>query len=485
MKLNNLLKDVNITKKINYKNFEVLNLEHNSNLIKKGGLFFCVNGSNFNGENFAKCAVENGASVVVTEHEIKNLRATQIVVENVRIAMAQISKKFYGNACDKLKIIMVTGTNGKTTITYMLQSMFNAAGIKCAIIGTNGIFCDNVRLYYGLTTPDPIDLHYYFKQLVNLNVKVVVMEASAHAIYLNKLCGISGEAIIFTNLTNEHLDFFGSMQNYAKVKLDYINSNKFKRAIVNADCGFVSSIMENKKVLYYGLKNPSHTFAVNIKHSINGSEYFVNCMDEIMEVNSHQVGQYNVYNTLACITLCKALKLKTLDIMQGIKNLTSIPGRFNVVNLADGKKVIIDFAHTPDGFFSVLSEIKKFCKGNIITLFGCVGYSDSLKRSEMGKIAADFSSELIITADNPNFEDFNKINLDITRYVKTKFTEIFDRFSAIEYGMEKLDKNDFLVLLGKGAETHNFICGKKIKHNDFDAVEEIVNKLNLSKKENA
>lgn len=485
MKLNNLIKGVNIIKKIKYKNANILNLCHNSNAVKNGGLFFCINGTNVNGETYAHLAVNSGAVAVVTEHEISNLNAIQIVVDNVRIAMSIMAKTFYDNACDKLKIVMVTGTNGKTSITYILQSIFNAAGLKCAIIGTNGIFFDNIQLYYGLTTPDPIDLHYYFKQLVNLKTDVVIMEASAHAIYLNKLYGITGEAIIFTNLTNEHLDFFGDMESYANVKLNYINSSNFKFVVANADSDYASKISTKNPVLFYGLNNPCHTFAVNISYGLTKSHYFVNCLDEIIEINSNQTGLYNVYNTLACITLSYALKIAPEKIKLGIENLINIPGRFNVINLDNNNKVIIDFAHTPDGFINVLSEIKKFRHGKIITLFGCVGYSDTPKRNEMGKIASNYSSEIIITSDNPNYTDFNEIAKDIKKFVTVPVTEIENRFDAIKCGIGKLNKNDTLVLLGKGAETHNLIKGKKVEHNDYNAVMLILNKNKINIKENA
>ncbi len=328
MELNSLLNGIKVISKIDYKNVDINNLCHNSKEVKNNDLFFCINGTNCSGEVYANEAIKNGAAVIVTEHRL-NINVTQLVVSDVRMVMAKMAKNFYDNACDKLKIIMVTGTNGKTSITYVLQSIFNAAGIKCAIIGTNGIFYDNNQLYYGLTTPDPIDLHYYFKQLLNLKVEVVIMEASAHAIYLNKLYGIKGEAIIFTNLTNEHLDFFGDMEHYSKVKLDYINSQNFKLVVANADSEYSNKILANKPVLFYGLNNPAHTFAVNIKHSLNGSNYFVNCLDDILEIKSNLTGLYNVYNVMACITLCYALEIKPEIICLGIKNLKNIPGRFN------------------------------------------------------------------------------------------------------------------------------------------------------------
>ena len=486
MELDKLIKNVKVINKFNYKNLNIGLLCHNSKQAKKNSLFFCINGTNLSGENYVYEAIKNGAVAIVTEKQL-DVNVPQIVVENVRIAMSQISKTFYLNACDKLKIIMVTGTNGKTSITYILQSIFNTAGIKCAIIGTNGIFCDNKQLYYGLTSPDPIDLHYYFLQLKNLKVKVVIMEASAHAIYLNKLYGIKGEAIIFTNLTNEHLDFFGDMLSYANTKINYINSNNFKLIVANADTEYSNKIKQNN-TLFYGLKNPAHTFAVNITSSLNGTNFFVNCSDEVFEVSSSLVGLYNVYNLLACITTSYALGVSPEIIKKGIENLKQIPGRFNVYNLDLNNKIIIDFAHTPDGFLNVLSEVKNYRSGKIITLFGCVGYSDVIKRNEMGKIANDYSNEIIITTDNPNYTKFNDIALDIKKFITVPCVEIENRFNAIEYGINKLFKNDTLIILGKGAETTNLINGKKIEHNDFEAVKQIIEKnynFKFSEKEKA
>ena len=368
----------------------------------------------------------------------------------------------------------------------IFNSIFNVSGIKCAIIGTNGIYYDNKQLYYGLTTPDPIDLHYYFKQLYNLGVKVVIMEASAHAIALNKLCGINAEAMLYTNLTYEHVDFFENMQNYVNTKINYINNGGFKFIVANGDCEYAKLINSKLPLVFYGLQNPAQTFAVNINYSILGTDFFVNCFDEVFQVKSSLIGLYNVYNLLGCITIAYLFGLSNEQICLGIKNLKHIPGRFNLYNLDLNNKVVIDFAHTPDGFYSVLNEIKKLRQGKIITIFGCVGYSDVIKRNQMGKIANKYSNELIITTDNINFQDFNKVALDITKFVTVPFSLIPDRKQAIMQGVNKLTQNDTLVILGKGAETYNLINGEKVKHNDFEALKQAVaTNYNFFIKENA
>ena len=263
MKLSQLLKNCNI--KYDGKDVEIEGISFDSRKVKIGDLYVSLKGK-YNGNDYINDAINNGAVAVVCEDNIKST-VPLIVVENTRISLSQISKEFYNNACDDITIIMVTGTNGKTSITYMLNSILKENHTKCAIIGTNGIFVDKKQLYYGLTTPDPVDLHYYFQVLKNMGVTHIVMEASAHSIYLHKLYGITPKVIIFTNLTNEHLDYFGSMEKYADTKIGYINNlnaikianiddEYSKQIFLNADYQKQRNIrINNARILYEGLES--------------------------------------------------------------------------------------------------------------------------------------------------------------------------------------------------------------------------------------
>lgn len=482
MLLSNLIKNINVKDVLNNNNPNILGIKFNSKDVKKGDLFVCLKGTK-NGSDYVFEAIKNGAVACVSEEKLDVL-VPLIVVENSRVALSLICKNFYDSTCDDLKIIMVTGTNGKTSISYILYNILQQNKTKCALIGTNGIFYDNKQLYYGLTTPDPTDLHYYFLQLKKLGVQVVVMEASAHAIKLNKLVGIKAEQIIFSNLTNEHLDYFKTMDEYANTKLNFINSLNTNLAITNVDDDYgIKVLKSNVPVISYGLKNPADSFAVDINNSIMGLNFCANVMDEIIEVSSSLVGLYNVYNILAGITSAYCLGVSVGNIQAGLKNLKQIPGRFNKFILDLNKLIIVDFAHTPDGFINILSEVKSLRKGGkIITLFGCVGYSDSQKRIEMGEIASKFSDCLIITTDNINFENFDVVCDDITKNVSVPYEKVFDREKAISKAFLLLKENDTLLILGKGAETSNLINGVKVPHSDLKCVEKCIEEFYNVKK---
>lgn len=470
MLLNNLIKGLDVVSVINNNNPEICGIKFDSRKVESGDIFICLKG-NDDCNKYVCEAIKNGAVAVVSEN-VLSCNVPCVVVENSRKFLSLICKKFYNSACDDLKIIMVTGTNGKTSITYLINAILNYNNLKCAIIGTNGIFFDNKQLYYGLTTPDPTELHYYFEVLKNMGAKYVVMEASAHAIKLEKLSGIKTEQIIFTNLTNEHLDYFKTMEDYANTKLNFLTNNNNKLAIVNADDDYgFGAIKNNFPVIAYGLKNPADTFGVNIVESLMGLNFTANVMDNVFKINSSLTGLYNVYNILASITSAKCLGLSDEQISFGVSSLVNIPGRFNKFFLDLNKLVVVDFAHTPDGFFNVLSEVKKFRNGNIVTLFGCVGYSDKNKRCEMGKIASMFSNKLIVTTDNINFENFDDVCDDILHKVSVPYVKIFDRALAIKTAFENLKENDTLMILGKGCETSNLINGVKVPHSDIEEVE--------------
>lgn len=484
MLLNDILKDMEVIKVKNNINPEITGIKFDSRNITGGDIFVCLKGSD-DGNKYITQAIEKGAVAIVSEQDV-DASVECIVVKNSRKALSQLSKIYYGNACDNLKIIMVTGTNGKTSITYILSAILNFNNLKCAIIGTNGIFFDKKQLYYGLTTPDPTELHYYFKMLKDMGAEYVVMEASAHAIKLCKLYGIKTEQIIFTNLTNEHLDYFKTIEEYAKIKLNFLTNSNNKLAIVNVDDEYGKKVVYNDfPIISYGLKNPSDTFAVDINTSLMGSNFTANVMDSIVKIKTNLCGLYNVYNILASITSAKCLGLSDNQIIDGVASLINIPGRFNKFFLDLNKLVIIDFAHTPDGFLQVLSEVKSLRKGNIITLFGCVGYSDKNKRVEMGEIASKFSNEIIVTTDNLNFENFDDVCDDILKNVKVTYTKIFDRAEAIRFAFSKLKENDTLMILGKGCETSNLINGVKIPHSDIEEVKKNIEKFyNVTKGDN-
>lgn len=482
MRLNKLLQNIVSEQIINFKNVEIESLSHKAEECEKNSLFFCVVGERFDGHDYAAKAVENGAVCIVCEKIIKECACIQIVVKDSRIAMSRFAKNFYNASCDRLKVITVVGTNGKTTTTNIIAHILKTCGKTVAIIGTNGINLDGINLPNNFTTPDPIELHYTFQQCELLGIEYVVMEASAHAIYLNKLVGVKSIVSVFTNITNEHLDFFKTFECYANTKISYFNKFNMKNAVVNVDDEHGLYISKNCdiKCLTYGIFTPSNIFAVDVKTSMNGTTFYANFCDEIINVKTKLVGDYNVYNILGAIGVAKILNCDNICIEKSLKTLKSIDGRFNVFELENNIKVIVDFAHTPDGFEKVLGLVKKLRKGRIITLFGCVGYSDTNKRSEMGFVAGKYSDEIILTSDNPGMTEFNSICSDIRRGIVQKNVLIStekDRTHAIEDEFKRLRPNDTFLLLGKGIENYQTILGVKENYiSDFEIVKELIKK---------
>jgi len=477
-KLSELIVNIDTLGVKNFKECFIESLAHNSVDSEPGSMYFCLRGKKNDGHEYAKQAVEQGACALVVEKFLE-INIPQILVNDSRIAMAQISKNFYDSADEKLKIISIVGTNGKTTTSMVLARILRSSGKSVGVIGTNGVFFDDdLSLPCDLTTPDPIELHYIFSQLVSFGVEYVVIEASAHAIYLNKLYGIKCELGIFTNITNEHLDFFETMENYSKVKMDYFHKKNMKFAIVNIDDSYGRKLVNNMNIPYltYGIFNPANTFAIDIKTSMSGTNFVVNASDEIMKIDSKLVGDFNVYNLLAGITAGLYLGCGPKTIENAIFNMQRVDGRFNVFELSRNRKIVIDFAHTPDGFEKTLALIKMLRKGKITTLFGCVEYADFEKRKEMGKVADQYSDEIILTADNPNFSKVEDIAKDIILGIKKcKYQIIEDRKMAIIKAVINMQNNDTLVLLGKGAERYQKINGKLVDYSDIEVVENLVN----------
>ncbi len=453
MKLKKLISNCEIIKLVNFKNVEISNLNFNSKQIENGGLFFAIKGKKNNGEKYVEEAIKNGCVAVVSENVLQ-VEIPQIIVKDARIAMSIFSSNFYNNPTKKLKIISVVGTNGKTTTSTIIYNILKDNGINVGLIGTNGIFFNNINLPNDMTTPDPIELYYTFNQMVMFGIEYVVIEVSAHAIYLNKMYGVKSEIGVFTNISNEHLDYFKTMNNYANVKVGFFNKNNMKECVVNVDDEYGKQIAYNCGIpcVSYGIAYPANVFAIDIKTTLSEMRFVANVENEILKIKTKLVGDYNVYNLLAGITVAKMLKISNSNIVKSVANMQNVSGRWEVFDLLNNNKIIVDYAHTPDGFEKILSLIK-FLRpaGKIITLFGCVGYSDKQKRKEMGCVADKYSDCVVLTSDNLCGKDFNEVCADIDPL--DKHIKIQDRESAVKYSYGLLKEGDTLVLLGKGNET--------------------------------
>lgn len=475
MKLKDLLQDVEILAISGNDQVEVEYLSHFDKDIKPNTLFFCIKGERQDGVKFALQAIRNGATVIVTSQYI-TANVTQVLVKDTRLAMALIAKNFYGRCADKLNIIGITGTNGKTSCTYILQSILIEDGIKCGVIGTNGAKVGEECLYYGMTTPDPIKLHEILKQMVDRGITHVIMEVSAHAIALNKMAGITLSIGVLTNITYEHVDFFHTFENYAKTKMSYFCKQNMKECVVNVDQEFGVSIAKHSGIssLSYGMFCPANVFAVDVKMNEKGMTFIVNCLDEILYVTTSLVGTHNVYNILACIMTAKLLGIKNPVIVKGIENLKGIEGRYTIIPYHNSS-IVIDFAHTPDGFEQVLSMSKQFVKGKMIVLFGATYYADSKKCEQMGKIASSYAQLIVLTADNPDKTPVAEINNRILKGIQSCAVRcIDDRKQAIAYAISKLEEGDMLLCLGKGAEIGQKINGQIVDYNEIKTIKQMI-----------
>lgn len=457
-----------------YEDCEISSLAFCLDDVKKGSLFFCLDGVNIDGHTLAQEAANRGAKAFVCEKKLDD-SLLQVLVKSSRRQLALSSAAFYGHPARSLKIIAVTGTNGKTTTSYIIKGILESAGSKVGLIGTNCIMVGEKKSAAVLTTPDPTDLHRIFAEMLSQGVEYVVMEASAHALWLHKLDGIVFEVAAFTNLTRDHLDFFGTMEKYAQAKRKLFTSSMAKKCVINVDDTFGRELaVECENSVTYGSENPSDIFAIDLKMSTGGLDYYLNSFDDIAEVKFNLPGRFNMYNTLCAAAVAAALDLPLKFVVRGIRRVTKIDGRFNMIGMSKCS-VIIDFAHTPDGLESILSSIREFAEGRIITVFGCGGDRDKTKRPIMGAVVASLSDITVVTSDNPRSESPEAIMDDIICGIKGKdYVCIEDRKTAIKYAIDTAKQGDIVLIAGKGAETYQEIGGVKYDYNDERYVMELI-----------
>ncbi|MDD3831925.1 MAG: UDP-N-acetylmuramoyl-L-alanyl-D-glutamate--2,6-diaminopimelate ligase [Clostridia bacterium] len=439
-------------------------------------MFICLCGGQADGHEYAYKAVESGAIALVVERILPHINVTQVIVSDSRACMALIAKHFYNNAVDKLRVISVIGTNGKTSTTYLASSVFAHAGYITAIVGSNGIFINGQHYITSLTTPDPIELHRYFALMVDMGVKYVFIEVSAHAIYYKKMEGIISTATVFTNFSQDHLDFFGDMEHYASVKKGYFTTAYTRICVINADDALGQKIIFEEKLpcITYGLTCPADVFAINCACDNDGIHYVINLLDDVYKVDYNLQGQFNIYNTLCVSALARVFGIRMEQIYEGILAVRRIEGRNETFIAKNGAKVVVDFAHTPDGFVNILEYLKSITKGKLIVVFGCGGDRDRFKRPLMGKVVSTLADYAILTNDNPRQEPQDQIINEIVCGLTIEHNIVYDRKSAILQALDMANDGDTVAILGKGAESYQEISGDKIPYSDIDTVQSLI-----------
>lgn len=455
---------------------EITGLCTDSRKVKEGNLFFCYKGKKHDSHENAAEAAERGAAAVVCERKL-DIAIPQIIVADGRAAVAPAARAFYDFADKKLKIIGVTGTNGKTTVTYMLEAIFRAAGKETGVIGTLGIRYGDKAVAPELTTPDPVFLHSVLADMAESGVEYVFTEVSAHALHFGKVDGITFDAGIFTNCTQDHLDFFGNMESYSRCKMSMFRDGRCRYAIINSDDALGEKLLLSAKNSFsYGLDNPADVFAVDIRERIDGTDMVLNLFDELYDVKLNLAGRHNVYNAMAAAACAKLFGVSIGVIAEGLKNLRSVTGRLEKVASFNGADIFVDFAHTPDGLEKSLSCLKKLCKGKLYCVFGCGGNRDKTKRPIMGAVAAAGADFCIITSDNPRFEDPYDIIREVASGISDgkSYVAVTERETATEYAIRLLSAGDILLVAGKGGEDYQEIMGIKHAYNDNKVIQKII-----------
>lgn len=476
MLISELIKDIRVKEIIgSIDGAEIGGICYNSQKIKKGDIFVAVKGFNSDGHKYIKNAVEGGAAAVAVEDICDGLDVPQIVFDDTRAALALMASSFYGNPTEKFTLIGVTGTNGKTTVTYLVKHILESKGYKIGLIGTNQNMVGNMVLKSERTTPESLELQELFSIMVREKVDFAVMEVSSHALELNRVLGSKFKIGAFTNLTQDHLDFHITMENYVKAKSKLFSM--CEAGVVNIDDPYRSSLTENATadIAYYGVHGECGLKAENIVYGEKGVEFDIGATRVSLPIP----GEFSVYNALCAIGICRAAGISADDCAEALKTATGVKGRAEVVNIPSTYTVMIDYAHTPDGVENIIKTVKGFCKGRVITLFGCGGDRDKTKRPIMGEIAGSLSDFCVVTSDNPRTESPSAIIDDIIVGIEktgVAYEVVENRRTAIEYAMGRAKENDIVLLLGKGHETYQILNDGIIDFDERKIVTEIFEK---------
>lgn len=469
MLLSELLKDVKVLSE--YKDREISDVTDKTMKISDGCAFVCVKGARFDGHSFAKDAVSQGAKAVIvtTDMGLKE----QVLVENSREAYAVMCRNLCGNSASKLTIIGITGTNGKTTTAFVIKDILSGLGIKSGLIGTVKNMVGDKEFHTELTTPDPYDMHALFKMMVDEGIEYCVMETSSQAFHQMRLAGIHFKTGIFTNLTQDHLDYHGTIEEYMACKKTLFRNCDI--AIINADDEAGAYMTEGVEVdtECYGIDNSCSYKAENVELFADRVEYDLS--DE--HVVFHIPGGFSVYNSLAAIAGVCSLGFEFGDVVESISSAGSVKGRLELLKTNTEYGIIIDYAHTPDGLEKALNAVRGFTTGRVITLFGCGGDRDKTKRPKMGRMATDLSDIVVVTTDNQRTEDPEEIIKEIligTVGSKAEVVSVLDRTEAIRYAMSIAKKGDTILLAGKGHETYQIIGKERIHYDEREVVAEIL-----------
>lgn len=458
-------------------NIDITGISQDSKEIKEGYLFIAKEGFNTDGHKYIDDAIKNGARAIILHKNTKiKPGIIYIWVEDVLDALAYFSSRFYNNPSKSLNVVGITGTNGKTSTTYLIKSILDVNNINTGLMGTMGALVNEETTNTINTTPDALVINSFMNKMLKSDTDTFVMEVSSHSLDLKRVEYIDFSMGIFTNLSKDHLDYHKTMENYFKSKLKLFYKTK-KCNIINIDDRYGREIIEHignrVDIIRYGIDNKADVYATDIEYFIDKVKFVLNYKGKTIEIILNTPGKFNIYNALAAASCGIAYDLNLSHIKLGLEKVKNINGRFEVVETSRGFSVIIDFAHTPDGLENVLKSIDQFAEGRVIVVFGAGGNRDKTKRPEMGKIAGLYSDYAVVTSDNPRNEDPLIIIEEIVEGLKetdTQYKMIVDRKTAIEYALNIARPKDIILLAGKGHENYTIIGNKTYPFNEREIV---------------
>lgn len=514
MKLKKLISILEYKRLEDISGCEIKGITCNSNLIQAGYLFVAIKGKKYDGHNFITQAIDRGAKAVIIQKDLPLSKGvTKILVSDPQAALACLCNVFYGSPAKKLKVIGITGTNGKTTVSYLLESILAGTGSLSAVMGTinyrigNKVFAGvgavedkwpkakveaTLQISQVNTTPQIDILQAFLQEAVFAQAKYAIIEISSHALDQRRVEGVDFSSAIFTNLTQEHLDYHCNLDNYFSCKsILFEKLAKHSWAIINVDNAWGRKLIKKvkSKLLTFGVGQSAQIRAENIKLGLKKSRFIVNTPGAKLEIETALLGRHNVYNILAAVSLAVIEDIDASDIASGVASCLAVPGRLERIDCGQDFLLFIDYAHTEDGLKNVLQSVRQMAKdrsdyffplerqrGRIILVFGCGGDRDKTKRPRMGKIATGLADSVILTTDNPRSEDPEQIISDIIGGIDRKhnYQVVLDRFEAISEALSQARGGDIVIIAGKGHETGQIFAERVLPFNDREAAERIL-----------
>jgi UDP-N-acetylmuramoyl-L-alanyl-D-glutamate--2,6-diaminopimelate ligase len=457
----------------------ISSLNYDSRKVQKGSLFFAIKGYFADGHTFLKQVAAKGAAAAVVETIDETIDLAQYRVADTRQALAQIAAEFYAPEIEQLIKVGITGTNGKTTISYLVKSILETAGISCGLIGTIRYEVGKQNKQAWNTTPESTDLYYMLYQMHQQGQQSCVMEVSSHALTLHRVAGLKFDTAVFTNLTQDHLDFHHDLESYFSAKkrlFDYLTADG--TAVLNSDDGYGNRLSQQLSCqkITYGFNAQAHVHARSYKSTISGIRLIAQTPAGELVINSPLIGKFNIENILAALAVGCVLNIGRDHLVTGIERLDRVSGRLEPIAMDNDRIAVVDYAHTPDALEKALMVLKELVTGNLWVVFGCGGNRDKTKRPLMGAIAQRIADKVVVTSDNPRFEEPQDIIKQIVAGMKQtgEFYITEDRRQAIRYALEQSGKGDIILIAGKGHEDYQEIKGIKYPFDDRKTIWEMI-----------